>query len=140
MQRVAKVVLDTNVVISAFISRDGSPARVFELLLEGKIINFTTKEILSEVQDVLGREKIKACLAVGTGDFVLCNLREKSLLVFPDRKIEAVRQDQADNRFLECAAAAKADFIISGDKHLLQLKRFGSTQIVSPKEFLVLNK
>jgi len=51
-------------------------------------------------------------------------------------KIEIIKYDPDDNKFIECAVTNKADYIISGDNHLLDLKEYGNVKILSPKEFL----
>lgn len=54
-------------------------------------------------------------------------------------KLSVIKEDKPDNRILECAVAAKADFIVSGDKHLKALKEFGGIKIISASEFLKLH-
>ena len=59
-----------------------------------------------------------------------------SQLVYPQERLQVVRKDPADNRVLECAAEARADYLITGDKrHLLPLKKFQGTKIVMPRDF-----
>jgi len=57
-------------------------------------------------------------------------------LVEPKAKINEIKEDPTDNKFLECAVEAKADYIISGDKHLLKIKKFKETKILTPNKFL----
>lgn len=59
-----------------------------------------------------------------------------SVLVVPEESVNVVREDEPDNRILECALAATADIVVTGDQHLLKLKRFRGILIVSPREFL----
>jgi putative PIN family toxin of toxin-antitoxin system len=61
-----------------------------------------------------------------------------TVLVHPTEPVNVVREDEADNRILECALAAGADTIITGDHHLLRLRRFFGMQITTPREFLML--
>ncbi len=56
--------------------------------------------------------------------------------VDPQERLSIVREDEADNRILECAVAADADAIVTGDRHLLRLRRFRGTSIMSPRDFL----
>ena len=56
-------------------------------------------------------------------------------LVVPQITVHAVRDDPDDDRILECALASDADFVVSGDRHLLALRRYKSISIVSPREF-----
>jgi len=57
-------------------------------------------------------------------------------LVVPRGRVNAVRDDPDDSRILECALAAKADFVVSGDRHLLRLRAYGIIPIVTPREFV----
>ena len=59
-----------------------------------------------------------------------------TVLVHPRQPVSVVREDEADNRILECALAAGADAIVTGDHHLLELRRFGGVRIATPREFL----
>ena len=56
--------------------------------------------------------------------------------VEPDSRVNAVPEDPTDNRILECAVAAKSDYLVTGDKHLLKLGHFGTVKILQPAEFL----
>jgi len=56
--------------------------------------------------------------------------------VAPDRKLDVVREDPADNRILECAVKGKSEYLVTRDKHLLKLKRFESAQIIKVADFL----
>jgi len=131
-----KIVLDTNVVISALLSKDGNPAKIFELLLSEKIINFTSNDIINEIIKVYNREKIKELVTKEKISFIVNNFRKFSRIVIPNIKIDAIKDDQDDNKILECAVTAKADFIVSGDEHLTKLKKFKNIIILSPKAFL----
>jgi uncharacterized protein len=131
-----KVVLDTNVVISAGISSDGNPAKIFELFLLEKIINYTTYEIIREIENVMQREKITKILSVDGRKFVLENFKQFSILIKPTISINKVEEDPDDDKFLECAISANIDYIISGDEHLLKLKEFRGIYILNPTEFL----
>ena len=131
-----KVVLDTNIVISAPLSKDGNPAKIFELLLLEEIKNFRSFEITEEIMDVLGREKIKKLLSQEKIDFILQNYLRFSVFIQPGFTLNAIKEDEDDNRILECAELVKVDYIITGDEHLLDLRSFKSIRIVSPKEFL----
>ena len=131
-----KVVIDTNVVISAPLGKDTKPARIFELLILEKIDNYTSKEILDEVKRVFESPKISSLISEEKKDFIIHNFKAFSNAIRPEIRLDVIKEDKADNKFLECALAAKASYIISGDKHLLRLRKFQDVSIVSPKEFL----
>jgi len=136
----SKVVIDTNTIISAPLSEDGNPAMIFELLLLGKINNFRSEEITNEVIEVFHREKIKKLISEEKIQFIIDNYKKFSELVKPNIKLSIVKEDEDDNRILECAETGDVDYIISGDEHLLNLKNHKNIRIVSPKEFLQVYK
>lgn len=131
-----KVVIDTNTVISAPLSENGNPAKIFELLLLEEIINFTSEDIIAEIIEVFDRDKIKGLLPQDKIDAIIKNFRKFSKLIKPNVKLNVIKEDPDDNRILECAETANADCIISGDEHLKKLKSYKNIKIVSPKEFL----
>ena len=134
MQQGSKVVLDTNIVISAAISTDGTPAKVFELFLGKKIVNFTSEEIIGEVKEVINRPFFKDYIPDEYKRFILDNFKLLSVVIRPSFNEDAVPEDKADNKFINCALTAKAD-IISGNKHLLNLKEYKGVKIKSAREF-----
>ena len=136
----SKVVIDTNTIISAPLSEDGNPAMIFELLLLGKINNFRSEEITNEVIEVFHREKIKKLISEEKIQFIIDNYKKFSELVKPNIELSIVKEDEDDNRILECAETANVDYVISGDEHLLNLKNHKNIRIVSPKEFLQVYK
>jgi uncharacterized protein len=127
-----KVVIDTNVFISALYLPQPRPAEVVLLARRKKILNCTSPEILAEIERILPKkllwDQAKAQSAVRQiGNF--------SEMVHPEERL-AVIADTADNRLLECAVASQAEFIITGDKHLLGLKAYRGIIIVTPGGFL----
>lgn len=136
----SKVVIDTNTIISAPLSDDGNPAIIFELLLLGEINNFRSEEITNEVIEVFHREKIKKLISGRKIQFIIDNYKKFSELVKPNIKLSVVKEDEDDNRILECAETADVNYIISGDEHLLNLKNHRNIRIVSPREFLQMYK
>lgn len=130
------VVLDTNIVISAAKSLDGNPAQIFEMLLLEEIINYTTKEIIEEIKEVLARPRIK--LALIEQEFMLTNFEKFSTTIQTMSTFDVIKDDPDDNKFLACAVDSNAEYIISGDDHLLKLKTFKGIQIVTPAQFVTL--
>tara|TARA_Y100000310_G_scaffold336853_1_gene422466 strand:- start:517 stop:939 length:423 start_codon:yes stop_codon:yes gene_type:complete len=135
-----KVVLDTNVIVSSAIVKEGNPARIFEMLLLEEIENYTSKEIIEEIKDVLDRPRITKRLKQKDKEFILNNFEQISTIIKPEIKINKIEEDPDDNKFLECAVTCKADYIISGDAHLLNLKEFKNIQILTPAEFVNIKK
>ena len=134
-----KVVIDTNIIISAPLSEDSNPAKIFELLLLEEIKNFTSSEIIEEAKEVFNREKIKTAIPQDKINFVIKNFEKFSRFVEPIIKLNIVKDDIKDNMILECAETGNADYIISGDEHLKKLKQYKNIKIISPKEFLVVH-
>ena len=131
-----KVVLDTNIVVSVALSSDGNPARIFEMLLYGKIKNYTSKEILEEIKQVMEREKIRKIINFEDKEFIINTFERVSEKISPEKRYEIIKDDPKDNKFIECAVSASANYIISGDEHLLNLKEFNNIKIISPADFV----
>lgn len=131
-----RVVLDTNVVISAVLSTDGKPASIFEMLILGEIQNYASQDIIEEIREVLQRPKIAKQLSLVEQEFILNTFEEFSEKIKLRVKLEEIKDDPDDNKFLECAVSASADYIVSGDDHLLKVRNFRGIKIVSPVEFV----
>ena len=132
MQRTC-IVLDTNVLISAIVF-GGPPRTILEMVIAGKIRGALSFAILDELRDVLQRPKFG--FTPDQAITVLNELHEICDVFNPPRRVRMVKADPDDNRILECALAAHADFIVSGDTHLLDLKKFRGIPIQSPADFL----
>ncbi|MDI6815722.1 MAG: putative toxin-antitoxin system toxin component, PIN family [Actinomycetota bacterium] len=128
-----KVVLDTNVLISALALISESSDQVIELARRGEIELYISKPILMEFKRVLVE---KFHYSEDEANERLYLIIKIAKLVNPKERFSAIKDDESDNRILECAFAAKANFVISGDKHLKNLKEFKSITILSPSEFI----
>jgi putative PIN family toxin of toxin-antitoxin system len=104
------------------------------MVSRGEVTNFTSPDLLREAEDVLLRPKfgLRAEQVVG----LIGLFRDTFEMVHPSRRIRAVVADPSDNMILEAAAAARADLIVSGDKHLLDLVAWDGIRILSPAEFV----
>ena len=127
-----RVVLDTNIVISSALG--GALVLILEGWEEGKFAVIVTSDILSEYFEVLNRPKFR--LKQETIDKIARYLYQFSEFVVPEERIQFIEADPKDDKFLEAAIAGKVDFIVSGDKHLLDLKEFQSIPIISGREFI----
>lgn len=140
-EKSVRVVIDTNIIISAALSEEGNPAQIFEHMLLEQIENFITDEIIEEVINVFKRPKISKLINENDVEFMIDNYKQSSKKVHPKDKLEVVKEDPDDNKFIECAVEAGAEYIISGDPHLLNLKTYKNIKIVSPAEFVkIINK
>jgi putative PIN family toxin of toxin-antitoxin system len=125
-----RVVLDTNVIISAFAAR-GLCTEVFEVCLEGHTI-VTSEDILSETKEKLF-EKIH--LPKKTVLEIIDYLKGTAEVVEPENIKENVCRDKGDVMVIGTALSGKAQFIITGDEDLLILKKYKNIEIISPREF-----
>ena len=131
------IVADTNVVVSALLY-GGIPGKILDMSRMRAIVLCFTAEMLYEVHHVLMRPKFeerRAALPFPIEDVVNETYRD-GLLVIPERMQPVIKQVPPDDMFLACALAAHAQYIISGDKHLLDLKNFRGIPIVTPRQFL----
>lgn len=127
-----RVVADTNIYVSA-LNFGGAPLRLLALTEAGAIRLVTSDAILDETERVLRRkfgwEDERAAQA-------LKGLRGLTERAQPTETLAIITADPSDNRILECADAGHANFIVSGDKHLLRLKRHGNAPILRVADFL----
>ncbi|MDI6892742.1 MAG: putative toxin-antitoxin system toxin component, PIN family [Actinomycetota bacterium] len=133
-----KAVLDTNVIISGLINSEGAPARVVDLWVNGSIRIATSLALIQKILDVIARPKFKPLGTLNERCDLIKKLLERAEIVNPPQRLKIISEDDADNRILECALAYSADYIISGDSHLLNLGDYKGIEILSPDEFLSL--
>lgn len=129
-----KVVLDTNVIVSAHIKPDGLERAVLNLALAGKVELCMSGAIFSEYDLVLHRSKLN--IESTWADASLQLIRKHAITVVPKRPL-AASPDEADNRFLECAEEAQADYLVTGNKRHFPTG-WKNTKIVNAREFLEL--
>jgi putative PIN family toxin of toxin-antitoxin system len=126
-----RLVLDTNVLVSASINDHGLEAWVVSLGLSQEIRICVSEPILNEYERVLLYPRLK--FAVNEVARLLVRLRSASILAAPDHTV-SVSPDEPDNRFLECAEAVRADFLVTGNKRHFP-KRWRTTEVVNAREF-----
>jgi len=131
-----RVVCDTNILISALVFPGGRPDEILKLARIGEIDFYISPFIVDEFERVLKEKFQYSKNEVKQRSERITSI---STLIEPSERITVIDEDESDNCILECAVAAKAGFIISGDKHLLALKELGSIKIVSASEFLKLH-
>ena len=126
------IVLDTNVFISALFWRGNE--RIVLNKCKDKEFELVISPVILEEIDVVLESKF-SFPDDKKADF-LRNIIVVSKLVFPNVEIDIIKNDPPDNRILECAVSGKADFIISGDRDLLNLKEYESIIILNARDFL----
>lgn len=124
-------VYDTNVVVSGLISDKGIPALLLDLAFNKQVPLFVSLEVFDEYERVVSRPKLR--IPKTHREAVLKKLRSLANWVEPRQRV-TVAVDADDNRFLECAAAGEADFLVTGNLRHFP-KTFRGTRIVSPRQF-----
>ncbi|MBN1255992.1 MAG: putative toxin-antitoxin system toxin component, PIN family [Deltaproteobacteria bacterium] len=131
---VMRVVLDTNVVVSALLFQP-TLSKIVALWQGGAFIPVISKDTFQELQTVLAYPKFDL-----TPDEIR-SLLEGEILPFFEvieavEDVKGVCADSADDKFLACALSASADYLVSGDKALTELKQYKSVRIITPADFL----
>ncbi len=126
------VVLDTNVIVSAHLAPRGLERRVLDLALNGQLRFCVSEAILNEYEEVLNRPKFAIRLA--KFNLSLLTIRKASAIFVPRHRLHAAI-DPDDNKFIECAEAAIADYLVTGNKRHFPA-RWKSTRIVNARQLL----
>lgn len=129
-----RFVFDTNTLISALLFKNSTPRKAFDKALEtGKIL--ISLEVVSELNDVLGREKFNKYVSEEERIEFLSGLLQEVEFIEISEAVSECR-DPKDDKFLELAVNGKAVCIISGDGDLLSMHPFREITIVTPRDFL----
>ena len=126
------VVLDTNVIVSAHLKEEGLERFILDLALARKLQLFVSSEILEEYQGVLARPAFKLSPAKVSASLRL--IEKAAHLIQPGKRIEEAK-DPDDNKFLECAAEAESDYLVTGNKKHFPTQ-WQRTRIVNARELL----
>ena len=130
-----RVVLDTNVIISGLLKEGSAPALILSLVMDGHIQLCMTEKIFAEYTGVLSREKFKSLDQTSVRKALL-SIKRKSFWVSPSTRINIIKIDPEDNKFLECALEAKARYLITGNRKHFAMAHYDKTLIISPRDFL----
>jgi hypothetical protein len=133
-----RVVIDANVFVSAILKPNSNPDKVIDLVKQGRITLALSPDILAEIRKVLLYPKIRKELKLTTKEIgeALAQIAQAAIITSGRVRLNAIESDPDDNRYLECAVEAQADFIISGDRHLKDLKNFQGIKIVNSATFI----
>jgi len=127
-----RVVLDTNVIVSALLRSGGLPEAVFNLAICGELQACVSEPILAEYEEVLRRPRL--AIDPDKATIALARIRAATKLVLPTVRVTAAT-DPDDNIFLECAEAASAHYLVTGNgRHFPE--RWIETWVVSPRQFM----
>lgn len=133
-----KVVIDTNVFISATLTPKGNPAKILKAWQKGKIDLVISPQILREIKEVIFRPKIKK-LSSWTDkkrEELIEDLAKIALLTPGSLKLKVIAEDPPDDKFVVAAVEGKAGYIVTGDEHLRKLGSYQGIKILTPREFV----
>jgi putative PIN family toxin of toxin-antitoxin system len=128
------VTLDTNIYVSA-LEFGGVGARLLGMARAGMFRIDVSDAILDELLTVLRDDFGWGGYRLHFGREQIANMANR---VVPRQRLDIIKEDPDDNRILECAVEAKSDFIVSSDKDLLRLGKYGDVRMVTAKEFMVI--
>jgi hypothetical protein len=126
-----RLILDTNVLLSALLSPLGAPAKLLEAWERKAFTLVACDALVAELRDVAGRPFFRARLRASAAELLAAGLRDFSAFC---QKLPSgpIAPDPKDSYLLALAEAGQAEFLVTGDKELLSLKRHKSTRIVTP--------
>ena len=125
--------LDTNVFSSSFFG--GNPRKIIDLWKNGSIVLCLSQEIIEEYLAVFNRLGLDNAKEISNLTRLFAE-GYNSIFTAKTSKLEVVKEDAEDNKFLECAVALNSKIIVSGDKHLTSVRKYIDIVIMSPREFI----
>lgn len=140
-----RIVIDTNLLVSAILTPQGNPAKILKLILQGKFPLILSPAILEEIHRVLRYPKLlklmsKNKITLQEVDNFIDKLIKIAVITPGNLDLEVIQEDPSDNMILACAVEGEADFIITGDHHLTDLRIFQGIKIIDPAAFLKIVK
>ena len=132
-----RVVLDTNIFVSATLIKDGNEDRILRAWQRGEFELVLSQDILKEIGRALLYEKLRRFRWMTEEEITLLLqlLAEESVLVF-GKVVARASRDPDDDKFLAAAVEGGAKYVVTGDKNLLDLKHYRSVEVISPAAFL----
>ncbi len=127
-----RIVADTNLLISS-IFWNGKPYYIVQLALNNSIEIITSSYILNETRRVLRNEFNLSEQEID--DIINCILRYATVIE-PTEQVDVIKRDPADNHIIACALAAKADYVVTRDKDILDLHKYVMIRMITPEDFL----
>jgi len=133
-----KVVLDTNILASATISQKGNPAKILALWRQQKFELIVTEKIMQEAWRVLFYPRVREISVLSTQEVtnLLLRLHNSATFIPTTLDLNVIEKDPTDDKYIIAALEGQADYIVSGDKHLLELASYQNIRIVSPGKFV----
>ncbi|MSP11619.1 MAG: putative toxin-antitoxin system toxin component, PIN family [Chloroflexi bacterium] len=136
-----RLVVDTNVLVSALLVKEGKPGQILKQIDEGRYTLLLTEEIVREVEDVLRRPRIRRRYPITDAEIssYLDRLRKNAIFQASGVIVNVVTEDPDDDKFPALALAGQADCIISGDFHMVRLQVYESIPILTPAQFVAMH-
>jgi hypothetical protein len=133
-----RAVVDTNVLVSGLISPHSYPRRVAQYWQEGKFISVTSPDVVREVDRVLHSPHIQRKYHLFEEEIqtFVATLTYKSVCTQGKLILHRVAADPDDDKIISCAVEGQADYLVTGDKLLLQMRQYGGIRIVNAEEFI----
>lgn len=128
-----RIVLDTNIIVSAYLNQDGLPFLILKLVLSGQVRLYASESILAEYKEVLARKSYS--LDKRRARLLLKKLRSVAVIINPQPGPK-LSPDPDDSMFVECSESAKADYLITGNTAHFPKGRWKYTEIVTPRQFI----
>lgn len=134
-----KVVLDANIFVSSLVNTQGNPKRIMSAWEEGAFDLLVSVPILEEVGRVLRYPRIakRHKQDEQAVQRFLELVKNEAILIEPKERLGVVSEDESDNRYLECALEGKAQYLVSGDNHLLDIGEYKGIIVLPPAAFMV---
>jgi putative PIN family toxin of toxin-antitoxin system len=130
-----KIVLDANTIISAYFW-NGKPYKVVERVLDGFDVLFVTDDILTEIEETIRKPKFETKQEQVITIITALQVYGQKITVHPEYRVSGVCRHPKDDKYLECAIAAQADCVISGDNHLLEIGEYKGIKIINASQYL----
>lgn len=133
-----RIVLDANILASATISSKGNPAKILASWRQKKFELIATEKIMQEAWRVLFYERVRkiSYLSKQEVNDLLLELQNGAILIPTTLDLKIIKKDPTDDKYIMAAIEGKADYIVSGDQHLLELKKYENIKIITPREFV----
>ena len=133
-----KIVLDANIFASALIKPDSKPGKVLDLLRQVQVEIVLSPPIIKEIKRILLYPKISRYhhKSIQEIDAYFEDLLIFAWMVEGEDVVDVIKADPTDNKYLACAHEGEADYIVSGDHHLLDLGAYEGIPIITASEFI----
>jgi uncharacterized protein len=128
-----QAVYDTNVIVSGTLKSDSIPGALVSFAMQGAVQIFLSPTLLAEYTEVLKRPVFG--FNPKTVNFFLSELENTAIMVYPAMRVTSAL-DEPDNRILECALEAKAQYVITGNRKHFPFAQFKGIKILTPREFI----